>query len=87
LHTIAPFLVTHLDLVMHKLFLGPQEAPTLRNVHWDVQHFVMGLTVPASHCSPASTIPFPQTGGDLEKSTGGITTGESEAEAPPFGFV
>jgi len=87
LHTIAPFLITHLDLVMHKFFPEPQEAPILRDVHWAVQHTVLGTFVPASHCSPASTIPSPQTGGDCEKSTGGTTTGESEAEAPPFGFV
>jgi len=37
----------------------------------------LGIPSPASHASPASTIPFPQTAGDPENSAGGGMIGEA----------
>jgi len=77
-----PPLLAHLDLVSQ----GPglvveQTDPTGKKVHTDVQQSVLGLLLPASHCSPASTIPFPHTGlaAPDEKLGGGGTTPEAEA--------
>jgi len=57
-----------------------QVEPTGKKVQTEVQHTLLGLDVPASHCSPVSTIPFPQTafGAPEEKFGGGGTTGDSD---------
>jgi len=65
-------------------FTREQGDPTEMKVHTLEQQSVLGTAVPASHCSPASMIPFPHTarGAPDEKSMdGGGTTAETDTPA------
>jgi len=85
-----PCLIWHRDFVLHFPGLeAEQEEPFGRYVQVLVQHTVFGSLVPASHCSPVSTIPSPQTdlGAPDEKSGGGGTTLTELEEASARGCV
>jgi len=72
-----PFLMVQRDLVLQGPGLVVEQVDfTGRYVHTDVQHLVLGNAAPESHCSPDSTIPFPQTAwaAPEEKAGGGGTT-------------
>jgi len=65
----------HLGLLVHLVVAFPQIALTLMLVQNEVQQAVLGMAVPASHSSPASTTPFPQITGTTDTPDDAMTGG------------
>jgi len=72
---LAALFLVHLGLFVHWLVAFPQIDLTRRLVQKEVQHLVLGTAKPASHSSPVSTTPFPQTIGTTDTPDDGIVGG------------
>jgi hypothetical protein len=72
---LAALFLVHLGLFVHLLVAFPQTDLAGRLVQKEVQHLVLGTAEPASHSSPVSTTPFPQTIGTTDTPDDGIVGG------------